>query len=697
MAYGSLPIWKEAPFLRYLLAFCAGIYCGAEISGALPEWIIYAGILPVASFLVSYEFFPIKFQYKLRYWTAPFIFILFFLSGLFIFQDKLASSDPNWLGHLRPEQGQLIVYLNEPLQEKARTWKALATADAFATQNAVKPASGKIILYFRKDSLPPTLNYGDRLLIRKDFEKIRSAGNPGSFDYAEYCRKQGIYHQVFLRPSDYRIIDSSGRKILRTLLFSSREKLLQILRKYIPGEKEQGLAEALLIGYKDNLDSELLQSYSNTGVVHVIAISGLHLGLIYMLLGAICKILPMKNAIFQGLIIIAGLWIFSALAGASPSVLRSATMFSFMVIGGWMQRKAPSVNSLAASAFLLLCVEPYWLWDTGFQLSYSAVLGLMILATPVYRVFYLKNPLLDNLWKTSSVTIAATILTFPLTIFYFHQFPTYFIITNLLVIPLSSLILLMELLLCSLSYVPIFANFIGHITGLMIGWMNDFVAYSETIPGASFQGMKIDIVQVILLYAALTLFYQFYQNRRPFFLRLALVTLIFFAAYRSIDFYFAGRQQLLIVYNINRQTAIDLIHGQTSLFMASGELQNDVSAKNYSVKPARIRYRIVAEKFAELKEHTVTRVALHDEQITIFHGLRSPPEEAIPTDILIIAKTSAWPPDNFLKQSRPKMLVMDGSNAKAIIEKWSFAAETHGIPVHITAEDGAFIRNSREN
>ena len=235
-----------------------------------------------------------------------------------------------------------------------------------------------------------------------------------------------------------------------------RQVILSILRRYIDGQKEAGLAEALLIGYKDDLDKTLVQSYTNTGVVHVIAISGLHLGLIYRILLLVLKPLH-TNVTLRWLeadsYIVRSMGI-QFMAGAQPSILRSAVMFTFIVAGENFS-KGPRSTILALSAFFLLCYNPFWLWDVGFQLSYSAVLSIVIFMKPVYRLFYVKNKLLDYLWQLNAVTLAAQILTLPVSIYHFHQFPAHFILTNVLAVPLSSVILIGEIILCVISFAPV--------------------------------------------------------------------------------------------------------------------------------------------------------------------------------------------------------------------------------------------------
>ncbi|MBL7735890.1 MAG: ComEC/Rec2 family competence protein, partial [Chitinophagaceae bacterium] len=312
--------------------------------------------------------------------------------------------------------------------------------------------TGEMRVNLISQSPPAYPRYGNIISFNKPLQPIKNfmPPGPGSFDYRRYCAFAGIHFQVFLRPGEFTVLPETHSSPLQALLIYTREKIIRIIQKYIPGKKEQGLAEALLIGYKDDLDKSLLQSYSNTGVVHVIAISGLHLGLIYALLKAIC--LPIarlkKGRWIEPLVVLSGLWLFSLLAGGAPSVLRSAVMFSFIVLGKSISREASIYNNLAASAFALLCYHPYWLWDVGFQLSYAALTGIVMFMKPVYRLLVFKNKMADAAWKLNAVTIAAQWLTLPLILFYFRQFPNLFLLTNFIAVPLSSIILIGELLLC---------------------------------------------------------------------------------------------------------------------------------------------------------------------------------------------------------------------------------------------------------
>ncbi|HET7898564.1 MAG TPA: ComEC/Rec2 family competence protein, partial [Flavisolibacter sp.] len=351
----------------------------------------------------------------------------------------------------------------------------------------------------------------------------------------------------------------------------------------ILGEKEQGFAEALLIGYKDDLDRNLVQAYSNTGVVHIIAISGLHLGLIYGLLLLLTTPLKRNRKLswLRFLVIVASLWLFSILAGGGPSVLRSALMFSLMAFGEIAFRKTSIINSLAFSAFVLLCINPFWLWDVGFQLSYAAVLSIVLFFQPIYRWFDFQNKAVDFVWKLTAVTIAAQILTLPISIYHFHQMPLLFLVTNFIAVPLSSMILMGEILLCALFFLPVVAAWIGQVLSAMIAFLNHYIESLNNLPFSTWNFLSINLVQtVLLLLFALAFCYWLLEKRRPF-AWIAFSSFGLFMLLRGWSFYTAYRQKQLIVYNVPKHPAIDIINGRSYYFLGDSLLLSDGFERNF--------------------------------------------------------------------------------------------------------------------
>jgi len=453
-------------------------------------------------------------QFRFVWVNGVFITTLFFALGALLCWYRNAAHGPYHLSKYYHTGDTVWVVPEAPLSEKENSFKVIASVQQVSDAHATHVVTGTVILYLKKDSTFRRLGYGDQLVFNQPLQPIRNAGVPGGFDYRRYAAMQGIYQQVYLKPGECVVLPGKNIHRFKRWLLNTREKVTGILRRYIPGQEEAGLAEALLIGYKDDLDKTLLQSYTNTGVVHIIAISGLHVGLIYWLLSLLIKPLTIGGMLnakklrwLKVIIILTGLWLFALLAGGGPSVLRSALMFSCMVVGEQFFTKTSVFNTLAASAFILLCIDPFWCWDVGFQLSYMAVLSIVVFMKPIYNLLFFQNKLLDGIWKLNALTLAAQVLTVPLSIYYFHRFPNYFLITNCIAVPLSTLIVLEEIILCALALLP-FAHRLAAPAGMVlqacIRGMNRFINHMERMPLASWNGLQINTLQLLLLYAAIT-------------------------------------------------------------------------------------------------------------------------------------------------------------------------------------------------
>src|SRR5579885_513597 len=238
---------------------------------------------------------------------------------------------------------------------------------------------GSILIYFDKDSLPENVSYGSTLIFKKNLQPITNSGNPGCFDYKRYCLFHGITGQVYLKANEFKLLQNKNSNWLYSSLFYLRDLTIKTLQRYIPEPKEQGVAEALLIGYREDLDKDLVQAYSNTGVVHIIAISGLQIGMIYAVLALFFARFKRNRVavLLKPFVILLVIWTFTLIAGAVPSIMRSTVMFSFIVVADCFKLKTKMYNTLAASAFCMLVFDPFVLWDVGFLLSYAAVISII--------------------------------------------------------------------------------------------------------------------------------------------------------------------------------------------------------------------------------------------------------------------------------------------------------------------------------
>lgn len=687
--------WKKTPFLRLVIAMMTGILIQWYVDPGIRTWYL---LLPAPVILLfSFFFIPYFRRFQLNALAGLAASWIFISIGGILASVNDTRKHPQWYGMLLSPDRAILVTIEEPLVEKTKSFRSIASVSYLVSPEVKVPVKGKIILYFKKDSSSRAEEYGTQLLIKKKPEPVKGPGNPGSFDYREYCLFRGITHQVFLSGDDYKVLPGKKENALKKFIYSTKEKILDLLRKYVPGEKEAGLAEALLIGYKDDLDKSLVQSYSNTGVVHIIAVSGLHLGLIYWLMLQLLSPLRKhrRSKWMVPILVIAGLWIFSLLAGAQPSVLRSALMFTCIVIGESLDRKVSVFNTMAVSAFILLCINPFMLWDVGFQLSYAAVASIVIFSGPVYNWFYFKNRIVDMAWKLNSVTIAAQILTAPFIVYHFHQFPTWFLVTNFVAVPLSSFILLGEILLCAVSPIPSAGHFTGSVISWLIRQMNNCIQWVEQMPFAILDGLQIRLIQAILLLLVTAFLSWWLIDRTKKGLVVSLVFLLCFFTITLADRIKAEATKRIVIYDLPKKSAMDFFSGKQYIFRGDPSIQPGSPESDFHLKPARTwlgareARTIEGIYFADrCIQWNKTRIFFADPQLEYPARTNKPF-----IDLLVISGNKPCDLKEMAAALEIRQVVVDGSVPPWKVPPLDSACKKLNIPFHAVNRDGAFVMN----
>ena len=688
-----VPIWISAPFIRLLIPLVAGI---------VAQWLFHFSLGSLAGALLflllllfAYSGTGLAPRYKWRGLNGVTIQLLLMVLGALVVWKQDIRNRSEWIGNYHSENGTYQAVLLEPLIEKARSWKALAEIEYFKDHNKWLLTKGKTIIYFKKDSVLPNLGLGSRIIFRQPIKEVMNTGNPGSFDYRQYCLFQGITHQVYLDKTSVAVLPEREINPLQQFISNSNQLVIQILKRYIPGKKENGLAEALLIGYKNDLDKDLVQSYTNTGVVHVIAISGMHLGLIYAILLLLTKPLRRnRKLLFIRLVmILAALWIFTLMAGAQPSILRSAVMFSVLALAEPITRRTSIYNTLTLSAFVLLCINPFWLFDAGFLLSYSAILSIMLFFRSIYRLCAFQNRLIDAVWKICATTIAAQILTTPVSVYFFHQQPILFLLTNIIAVPLSSLIVLAEIGLCALAAFQPVAIVTGKATQWMIQCLNNYIERLDLVPFATWKGLYITLPQALLLTAfILTGYFWMLRKQRPY-LFTALVCLLGFICIRTYSFVHAGYQKQLIVYNIPHHQMIDIIDGRSCSFIGDSITSSEYSSDFiFHVQPSRILHRTAQINSLNKKDFMFCgqRVFVIDSSIHF-----TSPTVKTTVDIIVLSKNPKLYLDNLNDAFNVKQIVIDASVPFWKARLWKTDCDSLHIACWDVAEKGAYVKNFR--
>jgi competence protein ComEC len=704
MLRSSISAWKSVPFLRILIPFCIGIVLQRYLDFSITLVITIGATGFTLIFLP--KFFPFLSRSVSSFLRGVGVNGLFLFIGLTITDLHNTHKKQSWFANNISDNSSLIVAVDEPLQLRANSYRTIASI-AYTTngKSAIK-ATGKLILYFQKDSSVLNLSPGSMICFNNTPVLIPINGNPGGFNYRDYAALQGITHQVYLTSADYQLLRERKQSWIRDILNTIRTHVLQALRNNIRSKEELGLAEALLIGYKDDLDKTLVQSYANTGVVHIIAISGLHLGLIYLLLVRLLKPLRRKETrLLIPIIIICSLWLFTLLAGGQPSVLRSAVMFTCIVLGETMQRKKSTYNTLALSAFLLLCYNPLWLWDLGFQLSYSAILSLLLFMKPIYHSLTFKNKIVDLAWQANAVTLAAQILTTPISILYFHQFPIYFLLTNFVAVPLSSLILLGEIALYCVSAIDSIAAPLGHCLVWLLHLMNSYVVYMGKLPFALWTNLQISNAQAVMMYGIIITSFLFSLRLRAMYLKLSLSFLFCFLIERTLSFKRALHQHLLIVYNVPKLYAISIIQSRTHQLIGDSMITHDSTGAARLIEPAKTLYRANTDLSKPVTQIQNVSFNIGSQRMLILTRSLLPTakypgasqnitrQNPIAVDVVILAGRFKTSPRDLLQLVTPRAIVASSGFASLLAASWKEECKKLNIPFHSTTESGAFIMN----
>jgi len=677
------------PVIRLLIPFLTGI--AQQYYWPVPVNVLQGLALTCAGSVTFYSLplFSFFHRYKSGFINGLSVFILFAALGALSVWRQDARNHLLWPGNLYKESDGLIIKLREKPVERTNTLKSEATLVALIRDERLMPIRGEILAYFNKDSASRRLAAGDEIITTAALTPIPENANPGGFSFRQYAFFQGITHQAFVR-SNF-IVTGNDRPLLQKLIGHIRESVLSVLQKAFTDKRERGLAEALMIGYKNELDKSLVQSYTNTGVVHIIAISGLHLGLIYWLLVKLLRPLSNHRKLKWAvpLLLITGLWIFTLLAGAQPSVLRSAIMFSCIVVGNSLSRKSSIYNSLALSAFILLCYNPYWLWDAGFQLSYTAIIGIATFMKPIYGLIRFKNKLVDMIWQMNAVTISAQLLTLPVCIYHFHQFPNYFLLSNFIAVPVSSLILLTELLLCVVSFMPILFHLSTKLCSLLISFMNTSIEQIEQLPFAVWDGLQISFAQAVLLmlFIVLSLTCLIYKERiRPLGYG-SLTAFVAFMTLRCLSFAEALQQEKIIVY----QETIDFVTGRNYVSLNTKAVSNDLNTR-----ATRILFRL-KHSAADMLTRSGNLFSFSSKKIVIAGagtGYFSTSEKPS-VDLLILTQNSFAGPARFTQTMNIRQVVADATVPSWKSRDWQQLCDSIGIPFHDVRSKGAFVMNLR--
>ena len=549
-----------------------------------------------------------------------------------------------------------------------------------------KASSGKILVSVYKDSTKNELIVGNRILVESQIVPHKKTNNPNQFDYGNYLKKKSVLSQVSLSKSEVKI-SSEIDKNLWYYAANFRERIIYNLQKNGFRKEELQVANALILGQQQEIDKDILQDYQFAGAVHILSVSGLHVGYIMLFLNFILGFLPKKNLFnwLKFIIIVVSLWAFAFVAGLSPSVIRSATMFSFLAAGLCLGRENNIFHTLVASLFFILLIEPSFIFDVGFQLSYVSLFFILWLQPLLSKLYHPKNDVFQNVWGVFTVSVAAQIGAFPLSIYYFHQFPGLFFITNMVILPCLGGIMILGIIVMILAYFDIVPLLLSIVLEKFIFTLNWFIAQIANIESFVITQIPLSKTMLFALYLVIITWILWIEKSSYKKLYVALLSVLILQLCILSNNYNIEKKQELIVFQVPKKSIIIEQQGTiVNVFIDSNAIK-DVS-KNQMLN------NYIVSNFAQIGKQTKLSNLLfyNNKRLLILDSLAVYSSQIKP-DIAIITQSPKINFERFLSVCQPKIVVADGSNYKSYIKRWQETCLKRKIPFHATAEKGYFV------
>ena len=679
MERNSVIHFNNTPFIRISIPVAAGITANIFFDFDSKYWIILLIIVCIKIFALW--IFPVKWKWKLKALQGVVILMLLFFFGGIIQSLKIKKNTPNF-----SETDKAYIF---KIIEKNRKIKGgeKYLAEVYKADEKAEYVS-KCYIY-TKDTLV-FLQEGDIIISNCKLKQIKNTSNPGGYDFQKQSAIKGIFFKASINNiSEFSLIGKDYNKISR-FIHRNQEWIVETLIHSLKNKENSGLAEAILIGYRDDLDQSLLNSYINTGVVHVIAISGLHVGLIFSIISLIIKSIA-GQAMGRWIslcITLPAIWWFTILTGSTASVVRSALMSTFIIIGNSSEKKPVTLNSLLAAAFIQMIYDPDVISDLGFQLSYSAVSSILIFNPLINSLLFVKNKFIESGWSMVCVTLAAQLLTTPISIYHFHQFPVLFLLTNLVAVPLSSILLIAEIMLCVANLITSDTELFSVPINFLIDTMNAYIRKIELVPFAVINNIFIGIPTFVMIYTLfILLFFLLHVKKSNNLLYLIFVFSFTCIVYNSHKF-LKSTEKRIVILNISGETCIMIENGQYALLIANKELLENHIRIVALKKQLTNKYWIEKFEFKSIPKTPSIIKIISSSFLTDKKGSIK--------RILLISGNPRFKLKQYSDQATSSSLfVADASNKLWKIQQWETEADKLLLRFHGVAEKGPIILESQ--
>ena len=680
--------WETAPFFRIVVPFAVGI---VWYNSGVWQWhtvSLQVGCIAVLLLCAGLLEFAGKGGVAGKRIVPWLVYLSLFLSGNCLSAINDVRNNPAWFGRHLDRQALYLARIAEPPIEKSSTWKLNVTVLNTLQNGAIIPLRGNALLYLYKGGQPVLLHQGDSILVPGNWQPITNSGNPFEFDYAAYCRQANITMQQFCMVEQTRLYAKANEEqesITESIhAWSSRQ-----LEKYFTNPRTCALMQAMILGDVARLDPELLQSYADTGIIHVIAISGSNVMLFFTFIGfTLWFMRHKKHRWIHFLIALPLVWIYVIMAGCAPSAIRAAFMFTLLAFGQIFEQNENSLNQLFAAAFLLLCAEPMWLFSVGFQMSFVAVLSLILFYGPIFGLVQVSGKYIkfkNAIWETIAASIAAEILVAPLSVCYFHNFPWLFIVANVIAFLFMEAVLyagITVIVLGQVPYIPVVIAFLTHWMVIAFDWL---ILQLQKCNPESFHYLKLTVPELLVLYVAIGGIAFYILRKKTKVMLVAVAALCIVLILLCADKFVSIRQAKFVVFNTGKSSHIEIIRGNNYSVFCTDTSRPALVA--YATKPAHTMWQ--AWQPADQNPPSGLLMVAGKKILVLTKPLAPP--EPIPVNYLIVNYKCQPEPSVIIKSFSPQKLILGNTCEPSDWDKWQTACDAAHLPLHIVPRDGAFV------
>lgn len=687
----------KIPFVRLLLPLIVGIASAYLYPSQLIFlWILYFAIFILFLFAAAIIFYKKWTVYKFKWIIGLLIHAFILLTGHHLTLKTSGKFDKI---HFSGQSGEALLIT---IKNEAKKTKNIIRfeADVLHVINGKKfnAGTGKLLVAVKIDSLASVkLSYGSTLIIPFHFTGVEPPYNPGEFNYKAYLSNRQIFHQTFINQSQIVILlKNTGNPLIASAL-KLRQQYVSKFHKYLSDPQAASLASTLILGYRAELSKEVVDAYSKTGTMHVLSVSGMHVGIVFFVLSFILTPLnkTRKLRLLRAGIIITLIWFYALITGFSPSVCRAAVMLSFVVFGKAINKNQNTYNLIAISAFILLIYNPYYLFDVGFQLSYLAVIGLVFLHPKIYQMVYTQYWLPNQIWSYCALSLAAQLATFPISIYYFHQFPVYFLLSNLLIVIPIILIMYGGIVFMLIPWDFILKP-LGFLLNSTIQFTNASLFYIEKLPFSTINGIWIDSYQYLIIYAigACIILAMLFKNSKTVLMALGLILLLC-CSISFKDLQWRNKHEV-IFYSLRKNSAVAYVKDRKALILS--DLAVSDKTFSFSIDPYMGSTGINEKQYSDFNNDlkNISKrnfIQLGDYKILRFDRSFDKKIFTVPIEVDAVL-VSGNPYLNIKKLNqyvKYSILLIDGTNSDYRINIWEKEAQKLDINYCILKKNPAYI------